>query len=344
MAFSQEALLPPLLPVTPDDHASSHGIGKHRHALSDSSFETYSKALYASQLFSVLVLACSKSAVVLLVLSLKPFERISAACKITLGLIGAWALAALVALGVQCDQPHPWSFSPERCLNQHALYISLAAFHMLLDMCVIGLPVTLLHQVQIIQWKRHHISALFAMRVLVLALTIAGLHSLQPLFNSKPLDRPWHALMPAIWLQLILSSSILCTCIPTLKRVLADLQTGMMAGTVSDFFEQSVSGQNSKDRSTSKSGSGIGQRSGSATHSSSPISVSHGDRPSVERVDSQKILRDNAIVHTVDYDMRYDGAEPGRASSSSAVDSFLFDDDAANERISVHHMVGGNRG
>jgi hypothetical protein len=64
----------------------------------------------------------------------------------------------------------------------------------------------------------------------------------------------------------------------------------------------------------------------------------------VERVDSQKILRDNAIVHTVDYDVRYDGAEPGRASSSSAVDSFLFGDDAANERISVHHMVGGNRG
>jgi hypothetical protein len=124
------------------------------------------EALYASQLLAVLILACSKSAVVLLVLSLKPFERISAACKVTLGLIGAWALAALVALGVQCDQPHPWSFSPERCLDQQALCISLAAIHMFLDVCVIGLPVTLLHQVQIIQWKRHHISALFAMRVL----------------------------------------------------------------------------------------------------------------------------------------------------------------------------------
>jgi hypothetical protein len=61
-------------------------------------------------------------------------------------------------------------------------------------------------------------------------------------------------------------------------------------------------------------------------------------------VDSQKILRDNAIVHTVDYDVRYEGAEPGRASSSSAVDSFLFDDGAEDERVSVHHMVGGNRG
>ncbi|OQD80902.1 hypothetical protein PENANT_c031G10951 [Penicillium antarcticum] len=357
----QEVLLPPLLPVTPDDHsawvitvlfipqtvciniASSHGIGKHRRALSDSSFETYSKALYASQLFAVLVLACSKAAVALLVLSLKPFERISAACKIALGLIGAWALAALVALVVQCDQPRPWNFSPERCLNQHALYISLAACHMFLDVCIIGLPVTLLQQVQIIQWKRHHISALFAMRVLVLALTMAGLRSLKPLFSSEPPDRPWHALMPAIWLQLILSSSILCTCIPTLKRVLADLQTGMMAGTVSDFFEQSVSGQNSKDRSGFKSDSGLGQRSGSATHTISPNSAAHGSRPGVERVNSHQILRDNASVHTVDYDVRYEGAEPGRASSSSAVESFLFDAHVGeDESVSVHQMVGGN--
>jgi hypothetical protein len=64
----------------------------------------------------------------------------------------------------------------------------------------------------------------------------------------------------------------------------------------------------------------------------------------VERVDSQKILCDNAIVHTVNYDVRYEGAEPGRDFSSSAVDSFLFDDSAEDERVSVHHMVGGNRG
>ncbi|KAJ5970967.1 uncharacterized protein N7479_000885 [Penicillium vulpinum] len=299
--------------------ASSHGIGKHRYALSKSSFEKYSKTLFASQLLAVLILGCSKAAVALLVLSLQPFEKITLACKAVLGLIGTWILAALIALGKQCDQPQPWNFSPERCVNQEALYIALGGTHILLDVVVIGLPVTLLHQVQIIRWKRHQISALFAMRILVPALTIAGLHSLRPVYASKPLDETWNALMPAIWLQLILSSSILCTCIPTLKRVLAELQTGMMAGIVSDFFEQSVSGHtNSGDRSASKSDNTNGQRSEPVSASRSRIQTDSFD---VERMDSQRNLRENAIVRTIDYEAFYEGSGSSRASSIHNYDS-----------------------
>lgn len=139
----------------------------------------------------------------------------------------------------------------------------------------------------------------------VLALTIAAFRSLTPLFHSNPLDEPWNTLMPAIWLQLILSSSIICTCIPTLKRVLADLQTGMMAGTVSDFFEQSISGQASTgDRSASKSDNSNGQRSGSG-------SASHfqtqRDLLGSEFMGSQRISRDNAILQTIDYGVYYEG-------------------------------------
>ncbi|KAJ5372288.1 hypothetical protein N7517_004294 [Penicillium concentricum] len=293
--------------------ASSHGIGKHRDALSNASFEKYSKALFASQLLAVLVLGCSKAAVALLVLSLQPFERMTLACKVALGLISIWVITALIALGKQCDQPQPWNSSPERCVNQEALYIALGGIHMLLDVVIIGLPVALLYQVQIIQWKRHQISALFGMRILVLALTIAGLRSLRPLYNSNPLDETWNALIPAIWLQLILSSSILCTCIPTLKRVLAELQTGMMAGIVSDFFEQSVSGHaNSRDQSASKSDNAIGQRSGSGSASRSRI---RSDSVDLERVDSQKNLQQSA-VRTINYEAFYEGPDSSLSSHS----------------------------
>jgi hypothetical protein len=146
----------------------------------------------------------------------------------------------------------------------------------------------------------------------VLALTIAGLRSLQPLFNSKPLDQPWYALMPTIWLQLILSSSIICTCIPTLKRVLADLQTGMMSGAVSDFFEQSVSGHtNTESQSGSKSDSGNGHKPGST-----PKSRLRRDSIGVERMDSKKNLCDNATMQNIDYEARY-GGELTRASTST---------------------------
>lgn len=76
----------------------------------------------------------------------------------------------------------------------------------------------------------------------------------------------------------------------------------------------------------------------------------------MERGDSQLFLPDVAIVQTVDYDIRFDydydceggggGTGTERVSSSSAVESFLFDADFGEdegESVSVHHIVGGDR-
>lgn len=114
----------------------------------------------------MIVVACSKAALALLVLSLKPFSRIVLACKVVLGLICGWAVAALFALGLQCEQPSPWDSNHGRCVNQYALYVILGVTHILLDLAVIALPVALLWQVQIPRQKRFNISALFASRIL----------------------------------------------------------------------------------------------------------------------------------------------------------------------------------
>ena len=149
----------------------------------------------------------------------------------------------------------------------------------------------------------------------VVVLTIPAIRSLSPYFHASPRDRPWHALMPAIWLQLIQSTSIICTCVPTLKRVLADLQTGMMGGAVSDFFEMSVSGARSNP-------DGSGSKPDSAASASAPRTRSrsagvwsgfHRSHSVVERVESQERLRDDVIVQSLEYEVRY-GA---RGSSTS---------------------------
>lgn len=85
-----------------------------------------------------------------------------------------------------------------------------------------------------------------------------------------------------------------------------------MAGAVSEFFEQSVSGNHSGSHSASKSDSGIGQTSGSGSALQSPIGR---EFPRTGRPESQKILRDNAIVQTMDYEVCSDG-DAVRASSS----------------------------
>jgi hypothetical protein len=192
--------------------------------------------------------------------------------------------------------------------------------------------------------------------------TIPGLISLNPYFHSTPLDQPWHALAPAIWFQVVQSLSIVCACIPGLKRVLADLQTGMMGGTVSEFFELTVSGgrtntlYGSGTKSASKSGYGVG----SGLHSANDPAAREDDGPGsfaggkqnkgairgqegkptmayrtvVERSDSLKNLTDNAIVQTIDYEVTYERSQerPRASSSSHDVGSYHSDGWSSTER------------
>ncbi|KNG91035.1 hypothetical protein ANOM_000758 [Aspergillus nomiae NRRL 13137] len=267
--------------------ASSNGIGKHRKTLSDAMFESYSNFLYASQILSVVVLACSKASVALLLISIKPFSVVLLACKMLLGLIGAWTIAFTIALAVECAQPQVWDLNLGRHMNQEALYTGLAMS----------------------QWKCFQICALFGLRVLVPVLTIPYIMSLRPVFHSTPLDQSWHILMPTIWLQLIQSASILCTCIPSLKRALAELQTGMMAGTVSEFFELSVSGAHSTiEGSTSKSGRQSANATGhSGLNSGNLKGLRHGNHNRmIEPSESMQDLRESATVQTSEYDMRWE--------------------------------------
>jgi len=161
---------------------------------------------------------------------------------------------------------------------------------------------------------------------------------MQPYFHAKPLDQPWHALMPAIWLQLVQSVSLLCTCIPTLKRALADLQTGMMGGAVPNFFEVSVSGGHpNPEELGSKSRSGIGRRLGSTIPSISLETLStefRGSTPRVERALSQKRLREDVIFHSIDWDVRYEKTGPRAFPMIQDQESVQYDD------LSIHHQLG----
>jgi hypothetical protein len=112
------------------------------------------------------VLACSKTAVAILVLSLKPMIAVRLACKVAMGVTATWAIAAIVALAVQCKPPEPWDFRPGRCVNQEALYIILAVCHIVLDLVVIGLPIAMMWNVQISEAKRRQICGLFALRIM----------------------------------------------------------------------------------------------------------------------------------------------------------------------------------
>lgn len=53
-------------------------------------------------------------------------------------------------------------------------------------------------------------------------------------FFDSANDRTWHATMPLIWTEIMIHVSIITACIPSLKRFLADVQSGLMGATISE--------------------------------------------------------------------------------------------------------------
>ncbi|QVM10968.1 hypothetical protein D8B26_005619 [Coccidioides posadasii str. Silveira] len=237
-------------------YACLNGLGRHRNALSGASFEQYSKHLYASQILAHVSLTCTKLSMVVLIISIKPFHKFLLACYGVLGFIYLWGIIGVFTLSFQCDRPRPWDFTPGRCLNQQALHVSLGVGSIIIDVATVILPCFIVWRVQLSFKKRMTVAALFGTRIFVAVFTAISLAKIQPFFKSNPTDQPWHAVTPSIWLQVNLCLSIVTASIPGLKRVLADLRTGLMAGAVPEFYELSVSG-------------GAGESYTSGTHSGS---------------------------------------------------------------------------
>ncbi|EEH05173.1 conserved hypothetical protein [Histoplasma capsulatum G186AR] len=222
--------------------ACSNGLGRHPNALSEKLFQSFAKFFYASQILAIASLACSKVALALLIIYIKPLSAVLYACRCLIAAIAAWGVTGIIALAAQCDPPRPWDFSDGRCVNQQALYTALDTLSIITDIALIILPFFLVFQVQLPTRKRLTIVSFFCMRIFVPLFTIFSLASQNQYFSSRPLDKTWHAVRPTIWAQATLCISIITTCIPSLKRVMADLQTGLMAGRVTEFLELSISG------------------------------------------------------------------------------------------------------
>ncbi|KAM5458604.1 hypothetical protein McanMca71_006941 [Microsporum canis] len=113
---------------------------------------------------------------------------------------------------------------------------------MVTDFALVILPFLFVFQVQIPRPKRLAIAALFGIRTIVPSFTIVMTAISKSYFSPNTHEKSWLAVMPTIWMQAILCVSIVATCIPNLKRLLAVLRTGLMAGTVNEFYELSISG------------------------------------------------------------------------------------------------------
>ncbi|KAF7505073.1 hypothetical protein GJ744_001292 [Endocarpon pusillum] len=221
--------------------ACRNGLGRHRVNLEQPEFDRYSKYNYTGQILMIASLAFSKASVAFLVTNIQPAGLILRACHVFLATVLLWALAFILAISFQCSLPRPWDFSLDRCVCQHALHIALGVSNILTDLFLVVIPVPMVWPIQFSRAKRWLIISLFAFRITVPISTVFVLVSLSPYFGSYPIDKTWNSVFPTIANQIMMNLSITTACLPSLKRFLGELQTGLTALQIPQEVELSYS-------------------------------------------------------------------------------------------------------
>ena len=102
------------------------------------------------------------------------------------------------------------------------MYTADGVINIVTDVVIMILPALIMGTVQTSFVKRSLVIGLFALRILVIAATIAQLVVLQPYLRSS--DKTWTNVAPSIWNQVMMNISIIFACLPSLKRLLDELQ------------------------------------------------------------------------------------------------------------------------
>jgi hypothetical protein len=130
-------------------------------------------------------------------------------------------------------------------------------------------------------------------------LTILNLVSLSRAYSNSAADLSWATVIPTIYSLVMLNLSLITATIPSVRKVIATLQTGAYGAQVSDDFGFPASG--SKTFAGSKTDHNQSSNGKKKNFTRGNFNVSYPNKTTVERSDSIRSLKDNIIMHMIDF-------------------------------------------
>ncbi|EHY54875.1 hypothetical protein HRR83_005865 [Exophiala dermatitidis] len=319
------------------------GLGQRRRNLSQFKFETFEKTIYASNILIILVVAASKASVTHLIIAINPTRTMLMCCYALLGFIAAWTFASIFASAFQCNPPNPWNSEGNKCVDQFALNVAIHTLNILSDVLIVLIPFAMMLKVKVTSHKRFIVTGLFASRFAAVPFTVTMLVYMRTVFRSAHPDITWDYLVPQVFATIMINTSIIASCIPSLKPFLHDIKPGLIVVNVpEDEFTASYV-RHSRNRSglngrTFGSGGisrirnklGLSSRTGHTLTSNSgnssgmwaekqkqvlenmelgynrPQATKARSKVEMDRSESVKGLTDDVILHTIDYKVEYE--------------------------------------
>ncbi|EFX06279.1 integral membrane protein [Grosmannia clavigera kw1407] len=208
--------------------ACNRGIGLHQDTVSAHDYNQVGKLIYCSRILAIIIEACTKISLCLLVRQINHTGLLKTANHILGAFIAVWAVSGSIATIFQCHLPRPWlALSKEQCPSRGPIYMYNGIINILTDIALCILPIGMMWGVHTTPKRKIVVVALFGTRIIVPAVTIPSLSTAAYLYDNYA-DSTWHIVPSLIWLQISLGLSILTACIPSLKGI-ADSLLGATA-------------------------------------------------------------------------------------------------------------------
>ncbi|KAL6871411.1 hypothetical protein J3F83DRAFT_760741 [Trichoderma novae-zelandiae] len=208
---------------------SGHGLGKDVWTLAPEVVASFARWFLAMEIFYVVITSIVKTSLALFYLDLFPgttFRRViwgSIMFHIASGLVFTiGSLLQCVPLTFTWEQFGGSTNSPHgHCINVNAFAWANAAINVAVDIWLIGIPLYQLYRLDT-QWRRKLSAAvMFMTGVIATVVSILRLQSIAHFANSA--NPTWDHWNVAWWSTIEVNISIICTCLPSIRLILAHL-------------------------------------------------------------------------------------------------------------------------
>ncbi|KAF3351352.1 hypothetical protein VD0002_g5242 [Verticillium dahliae] len=211
---------------------SKFGLGSHTWVQPEAHLFPYMKAFYSSIIMYNMSMCFVKISILLQyrrIFSLQMMQRIT---FYAVAFIVAWSITIFFLMTLVCVPVAKfWDHTlPGRCLDSLTLWYVMAAFNLVSDFAIFGLPLPVVRSLQLPKKQKVMLFAVFGLGFFTCIISIIRIRTLKIAASTD--DPNWDNVDAATWSYLEVTTAILAACLPTLRPVFAKIMPSLMGSSI----------------------------------------------------------------------------------------------------------------
>ncbi|POS68757.1 hypothetical protein DHEL01_v212848 [Diaporthe helianthi] len=206
--------------------AAEHGFGQPTASLTQYDLDIVAKSVYASLPLLILTLVLIKWSISIFITRLTPDEThlmVNTALRVLN--VSWWLSATLISL-LQCSVPRAWDwFNRDHCIDPRAWWTYVVVVNIATEIGYVGLLIWIIGMLNMSGPQRVLILIVFIARLLVVGAAAAQLVMYWRAYASADISS--NLWLPTILNQVVVTTSVITSCVPFLKPLMLSLESGI---------------------------------------------------------------------------------------------------------------------